>query len=132
MTDNNMQQKIVEDHPRLRSVGLMAQPALLIKPPRVSQKPVETTRSAVWTVNSLPRVPANHILERTHVSINDTSPQLVARRVADSLRSESIAAEFHECEVRFYATCGSSRAVLVLYDTNEHISHHLYYSLSQL
>jgi hypothetical protein len=107
------QRKIVEDAPEMRSVAmhsvtpmpmmarsslerLKAAPSIpsAFASPRANTK--QKTKENVWSVDSLPSMPLMYFLERTHVYVSNASPKEVARRVADCLRRESIAANYNE------------------------------------
>jgi hypothetical protein len=110
---NSDKQEIVEDVPQMRSVAMhspMAIPlsrsfplANKVAPSRLvvsedDHKVVSTTAS--WKVNDLVHLPSMHLLERSNVYVSNTEPFVVAQRIAECLRSQSIAATFFDNEVR--------------------------------
>lgn len=57
-----------------------------------------TAVDKAWKVSQLRPVPSFYKLERTHLKINDASPQQIAARIADCLRQESVYATFNDEE----------------------------------
>lgn len=119
--------KIVEDAPRMRSVSMLSAlppaqslireaPALkeyVSVPQRLlfekaSQSPIPLQTTCVpsipsaWTAPTLQLVPLYYQLERTHAKIKAEAP-VVALRVTDCFRNQSMSASYHEDEVR---SCG--------------------------
>jgi hypothetical protein len=97
--NNQQNREIVEDTPQYRSVMMSPlsappMPRSFARPTKVQplQKAEEPTISvAVWTVSDLPALPAEHLLERSHVYV-DCNSQEVANRICNCLRLKSIAA----------------------------------------
>lgn len=119
--------EITPDHPVMRSVALQRPEAGVL---RVHSSPVtsksyvtggdlaadEKSRhkvAAAWHVSEARPLPDLHLLERTHVFV-DAPVSLVASRVAECLRSNSIAANFHVGESMLEA------------ETNEHVQFLVY------
>jgi hypothetical protein len=106
-------QVVTEDGPEYRSVQMMGPltgppmprfVASIAPPPpmKFSAKPSKTAfqddrkqiRSSsptAWKVVELTSLPTNYLLERTNVSVENTTPQVVADRIVDCLRLMSIA-----------------------------------------
>jgi len=65
------------------------------------QQQQQQQQATVWDVRSLAPIPAFYQLERSHVTISDsTPPQVLAQRISSCLRKESIAAKYNDQEVR--------------------------------
>lgn len=116
--------KVEEDRPQMRSVAMGSlQPALLRVPPRsplLKTPPVtgdsrtkatstststplsSESTTAAWKIDSisLTAIPSYYQLERSHIKIT-VSPKLVAQRIATCLQQESVAAQYHDSEVRY-------------------------------
>ena len=105
------QRKIVEDSPQMRSVALhsavpmMPRMAPLATPKQAAavesvtkEMPVAGS-SRLWTVASAPKLPSMFFLERTHVSVAQTSAQTIANRIVECLRCQSVAARYSDTEV---------------------------------
>lgn len=110
---NNNQRRVVEDAPQMRSVRIgSAAPAMQAPPPmpfgRTTLAPTKiaptnqiNTATSVdkgWKISPLRPVPSFYKLERTHLKINDASPEQIAARIADCLRQESVYATFNDEE----------------------------------
>lgn len=109
------EENITEDAPQMRSVALhSAMPTVPAFPrageivkqaPFLASTPVvagaETHReyNVSWKVPALTSLPSVYFLERTNTHVANVSPQEVGRRISECLRTESIAATFHENEV---------------------------------
>jgi hypothetical protein len=55
--------------------------------------------SSFWKLNTLVALPPMHLLERSNVYVSNTEPSVVAQRIAECLRSQSISATFFDNEV---------------------------------
>jgi hypothetical protein len=110
--DNSDKQEIVEDVPRMMSVAMhspMAIPLPRSFPLREKVTPSRLVTSdddhkvvsagASWKVNELVHLPSMHLLERSNVYVSNTEPSVVSQRIAECLRSLSIAATFFDNEV---------------------------------
>jgi hypothetical protein len=110
---NSDKQEIVEDVPRMMSVAMHSSP-MAIPLPRSFPLREKVTPSrlvasddnhkvvsagASWKVNELVHLPSMHLLERSNVYISNTEPSVVAQRIAECLRSQSIHATFFDNEV---------------------------------
>lgn len=109
--DNN---NVVEDVPEMRSVAIRssARPALILPTPIAAKAPsrmsapetktvVGHSQSSNWTVgHSLKPIPLFYLVERTSTRIANASPDEIAARISDFLRAQSVAAKFHDEEVR--------------------------------
>jgi hypothetical protein len=71
---------------------------LLIDDKAVSSSIVST--ATTWKVQELMALPPMHLLERCNVYVSNTEPAIVAQRIAECLRTQSIAATFFDDEVR--------------------------------
>jgi hypothetical protein len=113
---NSDKQDIVEDVPQMRSVAMhspMAMPSIRSSP--LLNKASSGARlvvsdgdhkvastgpaSSFWKLNTLVALPSMHLLERNNVYVANTEPSVVAQRIAENLRSQSIAATFSDNEV---------------------------------
>lgn len=110
MSSPNHQDKhdILEDAPEMRSVAIMSStPAPMpLRQTHVSSKPTpvvthirSSAESLGWRVKELKPIPAFYFLERSKVHVA-AEPHVVSARIGDFLRDESIAAVFHNEEVR--------------------------------
>ncbi|KAL7565917.1 hypothetical protein ACA910_021500 [Epithemia clementina (nom. ined.)] len=114
--------RIVEDAPRMRSMQVKPLTPTLLMPlaplsksrttpaPLPNKATTSTTttstttthsppsRSARWEVGSLEPIPLIYVLERTHVFCNDSAGN-IAQRIAECLRTNSMAATFRQKEV---------------------------------
>jgi len=108
----NTQQKIVEDAPLMRSVAMMSSSPMplartlpLVKSALVGSHATQNTKLAIaptasWKVNQLMTLPTLYLLERSNCYIDNAEPEVVAARIAECLRSRSIATTFFQDEVR--------------------------------
>jgi hypothetical protein len=113
---NSDKQEIVEDVPQMMSVAMhspMAMPSIRSSP--LMNKAAPGARlvvsdgdrkvassgpaSSFWNLNTLVALPSMHLLERSNVYVSNTEPSVVAQRIAECLRSQSIAATFFDNEV---------------------------------
>jgi hypothetical protein len=112
-------EKIVEDTPRMRSVSMMtASPSQtlireapsLVKRfnsvPEVKSPPIVLATPAkvpslppTWAISALPCIPLYYQLERTHAKVS-AEPAVVAQRVSDCLRNQSMSTVYNDDEVR--------------------------------
>lgn len=112
---NSDKQEIVEDVPQMMSVAMhspMAMPSIRSSPSMNKASPsrlvvsdgdhkVTSTgpASSFWNLNTLVALPSMHLSERSNVYVSNTEPAVVAQRIAECLRSQSIAATFFDNEV---------------------------------
>lgn len=118
-TQNEQAKKVVEDGPKMRSVAMLSPSAMplmprmtpLVKesspsysmPAKAAPSPVINTKSIQQFyshVQSFPSMPHAYFLERTHVAIAHATPNEIAQRVATCLQKQSVAATYHNHEVR--------------------------------
>jgi len=74
---------------------------LLIDDKAVSSSIVST--ATTWKVQELMALPPMHLLERCNVYVSNTEPAIVAQRIAECLRTQSIAATFFDDEAKVQA-----------------------------
>ena len=117
MNGNDGQDRnIIEDTPRMRSMAVKPlTPTLLMPPaplsaksrstvPRTSNKPLNHEgKDSTLNVGTLKPIPEIYVVERTHVFVND-STQNIANRIAECLRTGSMAASYQKEEVSPRAT----------------------------
>mmetsp|Transcript_8837 Transcript_8837/g.19990 ORF Transcript_8837/g.19990 Transcript_8837/m.19990 type:complete len:125 (+) Transcript_8837:176-550(+) len=105
---HNERPQVVEDKPQMRSMMVMSAAPMIpraapiasrnkMAPPQLTKAP-KIEASSGWSVHSLSPLPPIYCLERTHLNVDD-SVDNVADRIADCLRSESIASTFRKDEV---------------------------------
>mmetsp|Transcript_12137 Transcript_12137/g.29481 ORF Transcript_12137/g.29481 Transcript_12137/m.29481 type:complete len:374 (+) Transcript_12137:169-1290(+) len=104
---HNERPQVVEDKPQMRSMMVMSAAPMIpraapiasrnkMAPPQLTKAP-KIEASSGWSVHSLSPLPPIYCLERTHLNVDD-SVDNVADRIADCLRSESIASTFRKDE----------------------------------
>ena len=125
-SNNNKQQRVVEDAPIYRSVQIqsaqVAPPAMPLGRTTVgpsnkvsSTSKINTSNSTVirssaattlttskpaWKVSQLRPVPSFYRLERTHLKIGDATCEEITSRITACLKEESVSATFYNDEVR--------------------------------
>lgn len=118
MNDSNDQQRAVEDVPEYRSVMIQssAPPSIgRLSPPlgklskattvfhqtHITRKPESKRQSSSvfrWEQNELPALPMDYSLVRTNVYVRDASAQVVADRICNELKNQSIAIDSKGCD----------------------------------
>jgi hypothetical protein len=113
---NSDKQEIVEDVPQMMSVAMhspmASMPSIRSSPLMSKASPSRLVvsdgdhkvasngpASSFWNLNTLVALPSMHLLERSNVYVSNTEPSVVAQRIAECLRSQSIAATFCDNEV---------------------------------
>lgn len=116
-SNNNKQQRVVEDAPQYRSVQIQSAPPAMplgrttVGPSKISPSTskintskstvvIAPTTKAAWKVSQLRPVPSYYRLERTHLKISDVSCQEITSNIAACLKEESVSATFYNDEVR--------------------------------
>jgi len=118
MSDKSDQQRAVEDVPELRSVMIRssAPPSIgRLSPPlgKLSKMPTIIDQSHItikadtkrqsssvfrWEQNELPSLPADYSLVRTNVYVRDSRAQVVADRICNELKNQSIFIDTKGCD----------------------------------
>lgn len=118
MSDKSDQQRAVEDVPELRSVMIRssAPPSIgRLSPPlgKLSKMPTTIDQSRItikadtkrqsssvfrWEQNELPSLPADYSLVRTNVYVRDSTAQVVADRICNELKNQSIVIDTKGCD----------------------------------
>ncbi|KAL7572309.1 hypothetical protein ACA910_017906 [Epithemia clementina (nom. ined.)] len=118
-SNNHEGKRIVEDAPSFCSMQIKPLPSSMLMVPKATpmakrapiaqplpQKAHNTTTTTSstkhinqsWNVATLSPVPPIYVLERTHIFVQDSADN-VAKRVAECLRTNSMAAQYYENEV---------------------------------